>query len=222
MMRDVQPPRGPNAGEMEPVVRPAHPMAARRPPSTPPRPSSPVSWSGQRARAGGRDPVGGSHVPDRVVRLDAAAGAALPEPGSGKTRALEVIGSMVRHPMHAVNCTRRRCSGPSRTWSNSTHDPLRRDRHDLRAEGQGQRGDPRDSSTLGTGGPAWRTGGVGLGSVQRVVEFPPSLRWPSLASTMSPTRSPRGRSWYGCAAVALGSRRAVPAAPSRAAGVDDR
>jgi len=28
-----------------------------------------------------------------------------PEPGSGKTRALEVIGSLVRHPMHAVNCT---------------------------------------------------------------------------------------------------------------------
>lgn len=28
-----------------------------------------------------------------------------PEPGSGKTRALEVIGSLVRHPMHAINCT---------------------------------------------------------------------------------------------------------------------
>jgi hypothetical protein len=28
-----------------------------------------------------------------------------PEPGSGKTRALEVIGSMVRRPMHAVNCS---------------------------------------------------------------------------------------------------------------------
>ena len=28
-----------------------------------------------------------------------------PEPGSGKTRALEVIGSLVRRPMHAVHCT---------------------------------------------------------------------------------------------------------------------
>lgn len=28
-----------------------------------------------------------------------------PEPGSGKTRALEVIGSLVRYPMHAINCT---------------------------------------------------------------------------------------------------------------------
>ena len=28
-----------------------------------------------------------------------------PEPGSGKTRALEVIGSLVRHPMHANNAT---------------------------------------------------------------------------------------------------------------------
>lgn len=28
-----------------------------------------------------------------------------PEPGSGKTRALEVIGSLVRHPMHAINAT---------------------------------------------------------------------------------------------------------------------
>jgi hypothetical protein len=28
-----------------------------------------------------------------------------PEPGSGKTRALECIGSLVRHPMHAINCT---------------------------------------------------------------------------------------------------------------------
>lgn len=28
-----------------------------------------------------------------------------PEPGSGKTRALEVIGALVRDPMHAINCT---------------------------------------------------------------------------------------------------------------------
>jgi hypothetical protein len=28
-----------------------------------------------------------------------------PEPGSGKTRALEAIGSLVRRPMHAVHCT---------------------------------------------------------------------------------------------------------------------
>ena len=66
-----------------------------------------------------------------------------PEPGSGKTRALEVTELLVPRPVEAVNTT------PAylfRKVSDQAGLPtilLRRDRHAVRPEGEGQRGDPR-------------------------------------------------------------------------------
>ncbi len=94
-----------------------------------------------------------------------------PEPGSGKTRALEVIGSMVRRPMHAVNCSP---AALFRSVSDLEHRPTilfdeidtvfgpkARDNEELRAFlNAGHR----------RSGVAYRC--VGLGTAQRVMEFP--------------------------------------------------
>ena len=64
-----------------------------------------------------------------------------PEPSSGKSRALEVTEPLVPRPVHAVNTTPaylfRKVSDRRRA-----DDPLRRDRHRVRPEGQRQRRDP--------------------------------------------------------------------------------
>ncbi len=94
-----------------------------------------------------------------------------PEPGSGKTRALEVVGSMVRRPMHAVNCSP---AALFRSVSDLEHRPTilfdeidtvfgpkARDNEELRAFlNAGHR----------RSGVAYRC--VGLGTAQRVMEFP--------------------------------------------------
>jgi hypothetical protein len=94
-----------------------------------------------------------------------------PEPGSGKTRALEVIGSMVRHPMHAVNCTP---AALFRSVSDLEHRPtILFDEIDT-IFGPKAKDNEEIRGFLNAGnrrsGVAYRC--VGLGSVQRVVEFP--------------------------------------------------
>ena len=78
-----------------------------------------------------------------------------PEPGSGKTRALEVSEMLVPNPVEAVNVTPaylfRKVGQPRK----AADDPVRRDRHRVRAEGEGQRGDPRPAQCRPS---AWRGG----------------------------------------------------------------
>ncbi len=63
-----------------------------------------VVWPSEHARVAAALWVAHTY---RIESFDSTPRLALlsPEPGSGKTRALEVIGSLVRHPMHAINCT---------------------------------------------------------------------------------------------------------------------
>lgn len=63
-----------------------------------------VAWPSEHARVAAALWVAHTY---RIECFDSTPRLALlsPEPGSGKTRALEVIGSLVRHPMHAINCT---------------------------------------------------------------------------------------------------------------------
>lgn len=94
-----------------------------------------------------------------------------PEPGSGKTRALEVIGSLVRHPMHAVNCTP---AALFRSVSDLEHRPtILFDEIDT-VFGPKARDNEEVRGFLNAGhrrsGVAYRC--VGLGTAQRVVAFP--------------------------------------------------
>ena len=63
-----------------------------------------VAWPSEHARVSAALWVAHTY---RIESFDSTPRLAFlsPEPGSGKTRALEVIGSLVRHPMHAINCT---------------------------------------------------------------------------------------------------------------------
>ena len=94
-----------------------------------------------------------------------------PEPGSGKTRALEVIGSLVRHPMHAVNCTP---AALFRSVSDLEHRPtILFDEIDT-VFGPRAKDNEEIRGFLNAGhrrsGVAYRC--VGLGTSQRVVAFP--------------------------------------------------
>ena len=94
-----------------------------------------------------------------------------PEPGSGKTRALEVIGSMVRRPMHAVNCSP---AALFRSVSDLEHRPtILFDEIDT-VFGPKARENEELRAFLNAGhrrsGVAYRC--VGLGTAQRVTEFP--------------------------------------------------
>ncbi len=93
------------------------------------------------------------------------------EPGSGKTRALEVIGSLVRHPMHAVNCTP---AALFRSVADLEHRPtVLFDEIDT-LFGPKARDNEEVRGFLNAGhrrtGVAYRC--VGLGTSQRVVAFP--------------------------------------------------
>src|SRR4051812_16451684 len=63
-----------------------------------------VAWPSEHARVASALWVAHSYL---IESFDSTPRLAFlsPEPGSGKTRALEVIGSLVRHPMHAINAT---------------------------------------------------------------------------------------------------------------------
>jgi Protein of unknown function (DUF3631) len=94
-----------------------------------------------------------------------------PEPGSGKTRALEVIGSMVRRPMHAVNCSP---AALFRSVADLEHRPtILFDEIDT-VFGPRARDNEELRGFLNAGhrrsGVAYRC--VGLGTAQRVQEFP--------------------------------------------------
>ena len=94
-----------------------------------------------------------------------------PEPGSGKTRALEVIGSLVRHPMHAVNCSP---AALFRSVADLEHRPtILFDEIDT-VFGPKARDNEEIRGFLNAGhrrsGVAFRC--VGLGTDQRVMEFP--------------------------------------------------
>jgi hypothetical protein len=94
-----------------------------------------------------------------------------PEPGSGKTRALEVIGSMVRRPIHAVHCTPAalfRAVGDTEhrptilfDEADTVFGPRARDNEEIR--GFLNAGHRRSGTALRC---------VGMGTQQRVVEFP--------------------------------------------------
>jgi hypothetical protein len=94
-----------------------------------------------------------------------------PEPGSGKTRALEVIGSMVRRPIHAVHCTPAalfRAVGDTEHRPTILFDevdtvfgPRAKDNEEIR--GFLNAGHRRSGTALRC---------VGMGTQQRVVEFP--------------------------------------------------
>jgi len=94
-----------------------------------------------------------------------------PEPGSGKTRALEVIGSMVRRPIHAVHATP---SALFRAVGDVEHRPtILFDEVDT-VFGPKARDNEEIRGFLNAGhrrsGTALRC--VGMGTQQRVVEFP--------------------------------------------------
>jgi hypothetical protein len=94
-----------------------------------------------------------------------------PEPGSGKTRALEVIGSLVRRPMHAVNATPaalfRSCGDAENRPTilfdevDTVFGPKAKDNEDLR--GFLNAGHRRSGVTYRC---------EGMGTAQRVVAFP--------------------------------------------------
>ena len=95
-----------------------------------------------------------------------------PEPGSGKSRALEVTEPLVPRPVHAVNTTPaylfRKVSDDGR----AADDPLRRDRHRVRAEGQGQRGHPRHAQRRATARAPWPAGASIRGKTVETEELP--------------------------------------------------
>ena len=61
-----------------------------------------------------------------------------PEPGSGKSRALEVTEPLVPRPVHAVNTTPGYLFRKVSDSDGRPTDPLRRDRHRVRPESQRQ------------------------------------------------------------------------------------
>jgi hypothetical protein len=66
-----------------------------------------------------------------------------PEPASGKTRALEISECLVPRPMEAVNMSPVSAVSQRLQPQRLADDLVRRNRHNLRAPGEGQRGHPR-------------------------------------------------------------------------------
>ena len=66
-----------------------------------------------------------------------------PEPGSGKSRALEIVETLVPKPLVAANASASVLFRAVSTLETPAHDPVRRDRHRLRPQGRGQRTAPR-------------------------------------------------------------------------------
>ena len=112
-----------------------------------------------------------------------------PEPGSGKTRALEVTEPLVPRPVHAVNTTPaylfRKVSDPD----GPAHDPLRRDRHRVRAEGQRQRRHPRHAQRRAPQRRGSRPLRRHAARSSRPKSCPPTAPSRSPDSTTYPTRS---------------------------------
>ena len=66
-----------------------------------------------------------------------------PEPGSGKTRALEITETLVPRPVEADQRNARVPVPQGLRPRRTADDLVRRDRHAVRTEGEGQRGNPR-------------------------------------------------------------------------------
>ena len=187
--RDSSRPRSPACG-----ATPTPPLLWTRSPSSLPGSwPGPASTPGLRPRCGWRTPTGSSRF-DSTPRLAFLS----PEPGSGKTRALEVIGSLVRHPMHAINCTPAALFRSVADLEHRPDHPVRRDRH--RSSGRGPRTTRRSaaSSTPDTAALGWPTGASGWAprNASSRSRRSPRLPWPDC--TTSRTRSPPGRSSCGC------------------------
>ena len=97
----ARPGRGPRPGRQGQLA----PPCLRPKPWTPRKHSSAGSSASPASTPAWPRPSGWRKLPARALRLNAQAGLPVPqEPGGSKTRALEVIGSLVRRPMHAVHC----------------------------------------------------------------------------------------------------------------------
>ena len=121
-----------------------------------------------------------------------------PEPGSGKTRALEISETLVPRPDRVGQRDAGLSVSQGERRGRATNDTLRRDRHAVRAEGEGQRGGARAASMPAIArapppGAAWSRQDHRDGGVRR-----PTAPSPWLVSATCRTPSSAGPSSSGC------------------------